>query len=136
MLLELEVPLLNYIDKYLKLLKKMAVYEINSLTIEKGTDFDETFKIYNEDGSPLGINSSFTGVAKIRKHPTSTVVYPLDVYLNGTTNEVNISMAATMTSSLPSGRCYFDLLLTYGYADTTTKKFIKGTIIVGDTASI
>ena len=40
----------------------MAVYEINSLTIQKGTDFDETFSIYNEDVSPLGINSSFVGV--------------------------------------------------------------------------
>jgi hypothetical protein len=114
----------------------MAVYEINSLTIEKGTDFDETFNIYNEDGSPLGINSSFTGVAKIKKYPSSPVGYPLDLYLNAETNEVNISMAATMTSQLPSGRCYFDIILTYGYADTTTKKFVKGTIIVGDTASL
>ena len=114
----------------------MAVYEITTLTIDKGATFDETFKIYNEDGTPLGIDSSFTGVAKIRKYPTSPVSYPLNVYLNGETNEVNISMAATMTSVLPSGRCYFDLLLTYGYADTTTKKFIKGTIIVGDTASL
>jgi hypothetical protein len=39
----------------------MAVYEVNSLTIEKGTDFDAVFTIYNEDGSPLGINSSFVG---------------------------------------------------------------------------
>jgi hypothetical protein len=114
----------------------MAVYEINSLKIEKGTDFDETFKIYNEDGSPLDINSSFTGVAKIRKHPTSPTSYPLDLLLDEDTNDVNVSMAATMTTNLPSGRCYFDIILTYGYADTTTKKFVKGTIIVEDTASL
>ena len=114
----------------------MAVYEINSLKIEKGTDFDETFKIYNEDGSALDINSSFTGVAKIRKHPTSPVSYPLDLFLDEETNDVNISMAATMTTAVPSGRCYFDIILTYGYADTTTKKFVKGTIMVEDTASL
>ena len=114
----------------------MAVYEINSLTIEKGAAFDETFIILNEDGSALGINSSFSGVAKIGKHPNSTTKYPLDVNFYPDTNEVNISMAATMTSLLPSGRCCFDLLLTYGYTETTTKKFIKGTIIVGDTTSL
>jgi hypothetical protein len=114
----------------------MAVYEISNLSIEKGTDFDETFKIYNEDGSPLGINSSFTGVAKLRKHAAANEAYSFDVNLNSETNEVNISMAATMTSSLPSGRCYFDLLLTYGYADTTTKKYLKGNIMVFDTAAL
>jgi hypothetical protein len=45
-------------------------------------------------------------------------------------------MASTMTAQLPSGRCYFDIVLTYGFADTTTKKFVKGTIIVGETASL
>lgn len=114
----------------------MAVYEINSLKIEKGTDFDETFKIYNDDGSPLDINSSFTGVAKIRKYPASPVSYPLDLFLDENTNEVNISMGATMTTAVPSGRCYFDIILTYGFADTTTKKFVKGTIMVEDTASL
>lgn len=115
----------------------MAVYEINSFTIEKGTDFDETLKIYNQDGSDLGINDSFTGVAKLRKYPTSPVGYPFQVSLYADTNDVNISMGATMTSQLPiSGRCYFDLILTYGYIETITKKFIKGTIIVSDTASL
>lgn len=114
----------------------MSAYEITTLTIEKGATFDETFKIYNEDGSPLGIDSSFVGVAKISKHPSSSIKYPLNVTLYPDTGDVNVSMAATMTAQLPSGRCYFDVLLTYGYADTTTKKFIKGTIIVGDTASL
>jgi hypothetical protein len=115
----------------------MAVYEINTFTIEKGADFDETFVIYNEDGSPLGINSSFTGVSKLRKYPTSETAYPFDVYLDDVNSSVNISMASTVTAALPfSGRCYFDVLLSYGFSDTTTKKFVKGTIIVQDTASL
>lgn len=114
----------------------MAVYEINNLTIQKGTNFEETFNIYNEDGTPLGINSSFSGVSKIAKHPTAPVKYPFEVYLNETESSVTISMASTITSQLPSGRCYFDVLLTYGYAETTTKEFIRGTIIVQDTTSL
>jgi len=114
----------------------MAVYEVNSLTIEKGTDFDAVFTIYNEDGSPLGINSSFVGISKLRKYPGAVKEYPFDVELNEEESSVLISMASTITSELPSGRCYFDILLSYGYADTTTKKFIKGSIIVQDTASL
>lgn len=114
----------------------MSVYEITTLTIEKGATFDETFKIYNEDGTTLGINSSFSGVAKISKYPSSPTKYPLTVNLYSDTDEVNISMAATMTAQLPSGRCYFDVLLTYGFEEPTTKKFVKGTLIVGDTASL
>lgn len=114
----------------------MAVYEINSLTIDKGTDFDATFILLNDDGSPIGINSSFTGVSKLRKYPSSTNQFPFDVYLDDATSEVTISMASTMTSQLPSGRCYFDIVLTYGFTEQTTKKYVKGSIIVQDTASL
>ena len=115
----------------------MAVYEINTLTIEKGATFDETFKIYNEDGSLLGINTSFTGSAKLRKYPTSPISYPFNLVLDDENDEVNISMASTVTAQLPfSGRCYFDVILTYGYTNPTTKKYVKGTIIVNDSTSL
>lgn len=114
----------------------MAVAEFTNLIIEKGTDFEATFNIFNEDLSEFDIVGSFVGVSKLRKYPTSPISYPFEVTLNEVENNVTISMAATMTSTLPSGRCYFDIVLTYGYSDTTTQKFVKGTIIVGDTASL
>jgi hypothetical protein len=114
----------------------MAVYEVNSLTIQKGTDFDASFNIYNEDGSPLGINSSFSGVSKLRKYPSATKQYPFNVELSEQDSSVMISMASTVTSTLPSGRCYFDVLLTSGFVEPTTKKYITGTIIVQDTSSL
>jgi hypothetical protein len=114
----------------------MAVYEISNLTIQKGTDFDATFTISNADGSSLGINTSFVGVSKLRKYPEAVKEYPFQVYLNAEESSVMISMASTITSELPSGRCYFDVLLTSGFAETTTKKYISGSIIVQDTASL
>lgn len=113
----------------------MAVYEINNLTIQKGTNFEETFILFNEDGTPLGINNSFSGVSKIAKHPKSSVKYPFDLTLSESESSVTISMASTMTSQLPSGRCHFDVVLSYGFGDTTTREFIRGTIIVQDTTS-
>jgi len=114
----------------------MAVYKINNLIIEKGEDFNETFKIYNQDGSPLIFDSNFTGVSKLKKHPGAKKEYPFNIILDQNNNEINISMASTITSSLSSGRYYFDVLLTYGYSEPTTKKYIKGTIIVKDTVSL
>jgi hypothetical protein len=114
----------------------MAVSEFTNLKIEKGTDFEATFNIFNEDESEFDITSNFVGVSKLRKYSTSPTSYPFEVTLNDVENNVTISMASTMTSALPSGRCVFDILLTYGYADTTTKKFVQGTIIVEDTASL
>jgi hypothetical protein len=114
----------------------MAVYEINSLTLEKGADFEERIKLYNPDRTPLGINSSFTGVAKLKKFFTSSEEYPFNLFLDIGTKEIKISMASTITQDLPiSGRCYFDVFLTYGFTTSITKKFVKGTIIVNDSVS-
>lgn len=115
----------------------MAVYEVNNLTIQKGTDFSKTFfKIKNEDGSPLGINSSFSGVSKLRKFPTSTANFPFEVELNSSDDSITISMASSITSTLPSGRCHFDVLITSGVSVIVTKEYIAGTLIVQDTCSV
>lgn len=114
----------------------MAVAEISNLVIDKGTSFDITFNIFNEDGSELDIDNSYTGVSKLRKYPSSPVSYPFSVGLSTADNTVSISMASTVTSQLPTGRCYFDLILTYGYAEPTTKKYVLGSIIVRDTNSL
>jgi len=114
----------------------MAVAEITNLIIEKGTDFEVTFNVFNESNALLDINESFSGVAKLRKYPTSPIEYEFNVSLNEELDKIILSMSAEDTEQLPSGRCYFDVIITYGYAETTTKKIIKGTIIVSDTASL
>ena len=120
----------------IKTLKLMAVYEVNNLIIHKGTDFTKTFSdIVNEDGSPLGITSSYSGVSKLRKHSTSEDSFPFNVALDINEDTITISMASTITSTLPSGRCYFDILLASG-ENSTTKKYISGTLIVQDTCSL
>ena len=113
----------------------MAVAEINHLTIDKGTDFNESFKIYNDDGSVLGINTTYSGTSKLKKYPTSPTEYPFNVSFDVDNDEVLISMASTVTSTLPSGRCYFDLILTSGFSNPITKKYVKGTIIVNESVS-
>lgn len=114
----------------------MILHEINNLVIQKGTDFSKSIPLYNEDKSPLGINSSFSGVSKLRKHPSSNSAYSFRVGLDTNTSSVSISMASSITSQLPSGRCYFDILLTYGTINPLTEKTVYGTIMVNDTVSL
>lgn len=109
----------------------MAAFEVPPLTIEKGTDFQATFTISRDDGSPLPLNG-YTAVAKLRKHPSSSTSYSFTVAINVGDSSIKITMPKSITSTLPVGRCYFDIFTTYNSA---TSRPIFGTAIVIDTNS-
>jgi hypothetical protein len=111
----------------------MAVTSVN-LTIEKGTDFEATFIITAEDGSPLNFNSH-TAIAKIRKYPSSPTSFNFNVNLNISQSSIRIFMSKETTALLSSGRNYFDILTVY-QVDNSVRKVVSGTIIVQDTVSL
>lgn len=108
----------------------MAVPAVN-LTIDKGVTFSTSIKV-KQDGSPINL-SGYTLSAKMRKHYSATTYYPFTaVSPSPTTGVVNIGMASTITSTIPTGRYVYDLIITYAQ---TTIKVVEGTIIVKGTAS-
>lgn len=109
----------------------MAAFEVPPLSIEKGTDFKATFNILNDDGTVQPLNG-YTAVAKLRKHSSSSTSYPFSVQIVEVDDSIEIGMAKSITSTLPVGRCYFDIFLTYS---GLTYRPIFGTIIVTDTIS-
>lgn len=122
----------------------MAVAEITSLVLEKGTDFEATFKIFNDDNSIASLNNS-TAVSKIRKYPTSPSAIsfkgpPLteggqptqNPSINTSNSTITIYLTKEQTLSLISGRNYFDILVTKG---SNTFKVLKGTIMVEESIS-
>jgi hypothetical protein len=120
----------------------MAVAVIN-LTLEKGTDFDARFRIFNSDSSDYKFSQFYSGVSKIRKYPSSPISQEFKVDITGATGEIIISMDSATTKLLESGRNYFDVLITGPTQNTngigityTTKKVVEGSIIVSDTASL
>lgn len=114
----------------------MAVAEVNSLTIDKGVDFEATFNVLSPDDSPFSLNG-YVGTSKIRKYPSSPTSHPFKVEVTVATGEVKISMASTVTSQLSSGRNYFDIILNKTVSGKNyTFKVMQGTIIVSDTASL
>jgi len=113
----------------------MAVAALN-LVLEKGTDFEATFNISGPDNGPVGL-SSYNGISKIRKYPTSPKSKSFTVAINPDLDDqsVKISMGRTDTASLSSGRNYFDVFL-QDVGTGNIVKVVEGTIIVQDSISV
>ena len=90
----------------------MAAIPLN-LLLEKGTDWDATFNIQNEDNTtPLNL-TGYTAEAKMKKSyysttSTSFVVTFVDRY-NG---QLKIGLANTATAALEARRYVYDIVLT------------------------
>lgn len=113
----------------------MAVPVVN-LSIDKGVDFSTNIKL-KRDGAVLDL-TGYSFSAKIRKHYGSSSYYHLSVSAVAPFNLgiVKIAMASTVTSTLPTGRYVYDLLIAYNSGvSTVTSKALEGTVIVKGTAS-
>lgn len=113
----------------------MAVIESTNLHIEQGTDFEASFDLRKLDRSI----EDLTGVepedvvGRIRKYPSSRHFKEFQTNLNINDGILTISMSAENTSLLSPGRNTFDVLIKQ---NEKTRKVIKGTIIVYETASL
>lgn len=110
----------------------MAQVSAVNLIIHKGTYFEETFSLIEEDGGGVNLAGK-TATAKLKKHPTATTSYPFSTTITVADSTVKVSMASTITSTLPSGRCVYDVVLTAG---GVKNKVAEGTVIVEDTVSV
>ena len=113
----------------------MAVASLN-LVLEKGTDFEATFDISGPDNGPVGL-SSYTGISKIRKYPTSpkSTSFSVEIDTEFENQKIKISMGRSDTSDLSSGRNYFDVFL-QDVGTGNILKVVEGTIIVQDSISV
>jgi hypothetical protein len=110
----------------------MAIQEITSVTIDKGTDFSVSFLIDAFDGNPLDL-TSYTPVAKIRKYPSSPSYASFTAAVLGPTGYITLQMSKTDTQNLKAGRNYFDVLLTN---EIETIKAVRGTMMVEETVAL
>jgi hypothetical protein len=111
----------------------MAAVSVVNIVIQKGTDFEETFSLLAEDG--IGLNlTNFTATAKLKKHPSSTTSYNFTTNTVIADSTIKISMTDDVTSTLPSGRCYYDLVITS--SGGVVSKVIQGTALVEESVSV
>lgn len=111
----------------------MAAVSVVNIVIQKGTDFEETFSLTAEDG--LGLNlTGFSATAKLKKHPSSTTSYDFSTVITIVDSTIKIIMSDTVTSTLPSGRCYYDLIITS--SGGVVSKVIQGTALVEESVTV
>jgi hypothetical protein len=111
----------------------MAVAEITNIVIEKGTDFEATFNLFNPDNSSTSLSGLSTTYATIRKFPESTDSEEFSKTITTGTGTIKLSLTSDQTARLKAGRNYFDIVLTIGGKKI---KVIKGTAIVEESASV
>lgn len=111
----------------------MAVAEINNIVIEKGTDFEATFNLFEPNQSAAVLSGLSTTYASIRKYPDSTDRQEFAKSITPSSGKINLSLTSSQTASLKSGRNYFDVVLT---VNGRKIKVIKGTIIVEGSSTL
>lgn len=111
----------------------MAVAEINNIVIEKGTDFEATFNLFEPNQSAAVLSGLSTTYASIRKYPDSAEGQEFSKTIITGNGTIKLSLNSSQTASLKPGRNYFDVVLTiYG----KRIKVIKGTAIVEESTSV
>ena len=111
----------------------MAVAEITNIVIEKGTDFEATFNLFDPDQSAAVLSGLSTTYATIRKYPDATNGEEFGKTITAGTGTIKLTLTSTQTARLKAGRNYFDVVLTI---DGKKTKVIKGTAIVEESASV
>jgi hypothetical protein len=111
----------------------MAVAEITNIVIEKGTDFEATFNLFDPDQSASILSGLSTTYATIRKFPDATTGEEFTKIITAGTGTIKLSLTATQTANLKAGRNYFDVVITM---NNKKIKVIKATAIVEESASV
>mgnify|MGYP003343448977 CR=1 FL=1 len=111
----------------------MAVAEITNLVIDKGTDFEATFNLFDPDQSTSVLSGLTTTYASIRKYPESTEGEVFTTEITTLTGTIKLRLSLSQTANLQAGRNYFDVVLTTGGKRV---KIIKGTAIVEESVSV
>lgn len=111
----------------------MAVAEITNIVIEKGTDFEATFNLFDPNQSASVLLGLTTTYATIRKYPDATTGEEFAKTITAGTGTIKLSLTSEQTARLKAGRNYFDVVLTMY---NKRVKVIKGTAIVEESASV
>ena len=111
----------------------MAIPEISNMVIPKGTDFEVSFNLFNDDSSAAVLSGLTTAYAKISKYPTSPNYQTFGISITSGTGLVKLTLDSSKTSQLETGRNYFDVVLTLFSKKT---KVITGTAIVEESVSV
>ena len=98
--------------------------------IDQGSTFSKQITVYETDGSTIQNLTGYTAASQIRKNYTSTAYTTIlaTIQTPATNGVIVMSLTATQTAVLKSGRYVYDLQITA--ADTTVTRVLEGVITI------
>ena len=99
-----------------------------NIVIDQGTDYETSLNITDDDGYAIDL-TGYTGVAKMRKHYTSSNAVSFNVAITGPSGNVSLSMTASQTANIVAGRYVYDVQLTETDSNTVFR-VIEGIVTV------
>ena len=104
----------------------MSVY-VNNLTINIGTDFVQTYDLYQSGGKVIDL-TGYTAASSLRKHRDSGTSVSFTVGFTDRQNgKIKISIPSWTTTRLKPGRYVYDILMTKPNGDKGI--VVEGTIL-------
>lgn len=110
----------------------MAVQAVN-IVIEQGTDFERTFALKLDTGSPLNL-SKYTLAAGMKKwsYAANSISFGTTYNADPSLGRLTISMGSSVTGIITEGRYNYDVVITNTTNDKKTK-VITGQVTVNST---
>ena len=105
----------------------MAVRVVN-LSIEQGTDFNNTFFLEDPVTNSQTNLAGTSAVAKLAKHQGSSTKTSFSVTITETTGTIGIALSSGITAGLKPGRYVYDVLLTA--SDGSKTRVVEGSALV------
>lgn len=103
----------------------MSVY-VNNLTINIGTDFVQTYDLYQSGGKVIDL-TGYSAASSLRKHRDSGTAVSFTVGFPDRKNgKIKISIPSWTTSRLKPGRYVYDIMMTKSNGDKAI--IVEGTI--------
>ena len=95
--------------------------------IDQGATFSKQITVYETDGTTVQNLTNYTVTSQLRKNYTSTAYTTINATNNSPTNGIIVmSLTATQTAALKSGRYVYDLQI--AAADGTVTRVIEGVL--------
>lgn len=95
--------------------------------VDQGSTWSKQITVYETDGTTVQNLTGYTVASQLRKNYTSTAYTTINATNNSPTSGIIImSLTATQTAALKSGRYVYDLQITA--ADGTVTRVIEGVI--------
>ncbi len=95
--------------------------------VDQGSTWSKQITVYETDGTTVQNLTGYTVASQLRKNYTSTAYTTINATNNSPTSGIIVmSLTATQTAALKSGRYVYDLQITA--ADGTVTRVIEGVI--------